>query len=103
MLVILTIALVIMNLIKYGTSAVHEGFETEDDYTEKEKMTEMSDKSTITSKMAADDLKKGYNELVQIKEDIVDGLLKATKGLTDAESKVTQLQKSLKTANQEFQ
>lgn len=112
MLVILTVALVIMNLLKFGAKGQMEGFESTDDMslrkmlstlsdkleTKPEKKNGNSEKSDATKITTMNEMKDGYKDLVKIKDDIADGLIKAIKGLDEAETKVTKLKETLKNA-----
>jgi len=110
MLVILTIALVITNLLKFGAKGQMEGFEsTEEDTPLRKMLNTLSDKlETKPEKKSKDskeskvttmkEMKEGYDDLVKIKDDISDGLIKAIKGLDEAETKVTRLKETLKNA-----
>jgi hypothetical protein len=101
MLVILTIALAIMNILKYGTHATMEGYGNSDDSDDSDDVDDNPPppKSSPTTKAAAmNEYTKSYNELIKIKDQITEGLLLVTDGLLEAETKVTQIKESLKQA-----
>ena len=99
MIVIMCIALVITNILKYGIKEFREGFEgTEDE--EKEKETEsitnknedkeidkkMADPKTATKKATATDLKEDFGEFTDIQEKINEGMQKMEPLLNKADS-----------------
>jgi hypothetical protein len=102
MMVILTIALVATNVLQYGRKSVlvDEGFETDKVKMVKEEdedaddFEDVSNSSKKTAEMTDDVLDK-YNQLLKLQEKITDGMKNIKEPLTEAESIVAQLAKTL--------